>query len=212
MKKLLLLLLCFVPTTTVAQNYTATVVDTDGTVWANGKWSLNSVPPVGASTIGTMNGSGYLSFTVPAVVVNNWSITVCPNASTSCGTYYFIKQFGTFDISSQINAIITAPRFKPISGSYGYNDTEALSPVAGSTYFNVTGNCTSVYNGSSWACTTGGTGPPGPTGPTGPTGPIGATGATGSTGATGPTGPTGSTGATGATSQLDRLDLVYFLV
>lgn len=155
---------------------TATAVDSDGTAWAGGKWNLSIVPnpnyrdiatykyagaylsPTIAYQSGTMDNDGQLTF---SVYQNNyitpsgsyWSLNVCPNASTACGTYTFTASASSVNLSAPVNAIIKAPRFSAVFGAYGYIDIEAsvaLNP--GSTYYNVTTNCQKFYNGISWVC------------------------------------------------------------
>lgn len=164
--------------TASAQNTTisATVVDSDTTVWAGGSWivqfvpnpsypslaqyNINGVPLTSAQLKqnGTMDGSGILGVTVPTSSTitpqgSSWRITTCPLASSGCGTTIFTATGGSQDISSSINASITSPRFNAVSGSYGYIDTEAILTIpAGGTYYNVTTPCQRIYSGSSWTC------------------------------------------------------------
>ncbi len=159
-----------------AQNtaLTATVVDSDSTTWASGSWSIvfvpnSNYPNISSYTIngaalspsilhqsGSLNGSGQLSATIynsgliqPAG--SGWAITVCPNASAPCGLYNFATASSSQDISSGLTSTIPAPRFHPVSGTYGYIDGEAtMALVPGSTYFNVTSNTQRIWNGSAW--------------------------------------------------------------
>lgn len=154
----------------------ATVVDTDGTTWANGTWKLSFVPnnatpniqlyningtPLSQSVLyqnGSMNSSGALSFSAyqngavsPAGSI--WSLIVCPNSSAPCGTYNFsTANNSTLNISSSLTPLLT-PRFSATIGNYGYADVEAqLSINPGGIYYNVTDNCFRAYNGSTWSC------------------------------------------------------------
>ena len=167
---------------------TATVVDSDSTVWAGATWTLAFVPgpsqsnpanytiggapldPAVTSQTGIANGSGVITFTtyrstsiIPSA--SAWKLVVCPNASTLCGTYSFNTSASSVDISTGVNASIQAPRFKAIAGTYGYNDGEAiLSLLPGSQYFNVTSGKLRLYSGSSWADSGGGGSPTGAAG------------------------------------------------
>jgi hypothetical protein len=181
-----ILFLCGCPITPTASaqttTVTAAVVDSDSTAWVNGTWNLAFVPnpsnpnpanyningaPLSPSVTiqnGTMSGSGILSVTVyqqSAItpIGSSWQLTVCPMASSACGIYNFTAVGSSMNVSSAINAIIKAPRFNAIAGTYGYVDVEAINtkPVGG-TYWNVISSCQRYYNGSSFVCpsTTGG--------------------------------------------------------
>lgn len=158
---------------------TATVVDSDTTIWANGLWTLqflpnpsypslaqyniNGVPltPAQLKQTGTMNGSGVLSLTTPTSSTitpqgSSWSLTTCPLATAPCGSYSFSTVGGTQNISSGVNASITAPRFNAIAGAFGYIDLEAILTVpVGGTYYNVTSSCQRFWSGAAWSCPTG---------------------------------------------------------
>jgi hypothetical protein len=153
----------------------ATVTDSDGTVWKNGTWSINFQPgqgftgpsqyningsPLSASIYsqtGTLDGSGALAVTVyDSTIVNptgsSWYLTICPNSSVACSIYQFSTSGATQNISTPLTAIINSPRFVAKSGMYGYNDGEAsLSIATGATYWNVTSSTQRCYNGTSWA-------------------------------------------------------------
>ena len=177
----LLVILCTLLTMSIgisayAQNttVTATVIDSDGTMWINGSWSITFTPnpsqpnigmyningtPLSASVLnqkGSIDGSGDLSVTVYqngaiTPVGSTWTITVCPNAVTKCGIYNFTTaSLSSLSITSPLTSIIPAPRFAPVSGTYGYNDAEAILQLRqGSTYWNVTTQLQECY-GTSW--------------------------------------------------------------
>jgi hypothetical protein len=177
-KKLFLLLLL---STAAAAQYapsnataTATVVDSDGTAWANGTWNLKFNPinqasifkigglaldPAVLTQTGTINGLGALSISlyenttiVPSPSTTNWVLTLCPNASGKCGAYSFFLNTVSTDLSAGITSAITAPRFKAVAGTYGYTDLEAsLSLVGGAQYVNVSIPCLKFYS-SVWSC------------------------------------------------------------
>ena len=149
----------------------ATVVDSDSVTWANGNWSLQFVPnpsnpnpsnytiggtPLSPSVTnqkGVLSTGGALSVSVYQTaaitpVGSSWKLTVCPNAITACGTYTFTAVGTSMNISSALTPVIPAPRFKPVSGAYGYNDTEAvIQLIPGSAYWNVTDGTMHCYSG-----------------------------------------------------------------
>lgn len=189
MRKLLLfLILCpsaFAQYAASNATVTATITDSDGTVWANGRWSLRFNPSNQASIFrigglpldpavlaqsGTIDGSGDISIDVykntsivPSPSTTNWSLSICPNATGGCGTYSFFLNSASVDLSGGITSVIPAPRFKAVAGTYGYNDTEAALNLAnGAEYVNVTTPCLRFYS-SGWICL-GAAAPPTPTG------------------------------------------------
>jgi len=177
MKRLWLLLSLAASLSAQTTTVTATVVDSDTVAWAGGEWKLDFTPstsnpnpavyrvngatlnPVVAHQTGLMDGSGYFTasmYTTSTITPtgSTWRLTVCPNASALCGYYSFVAA-ASGDISTSVNAVITAPRFTAISGTYGYTNLEAsLKLIPGSTYFNVSTNCQRLYNGASWTCPT----------------------------------------------------------
>ena len=178
-----ILLFLFLAPFIAAQSTTvsATVVDSDSTTWANGTWSVAFVPspdnpnigiynqngtPLSNSVLfqsGTLDGSGALSFSIYQTSSispsgSGWKITVCPNASTPCGTYNFTTSTSTLNISSALTTTIPAPRFHAIAGTYGYTDAEAVVKLLnGNTYYNVNDACQRYYDGTTWTCGGGGT-------------------------------------------------------
>jgi len=169
--------LCQAQYTTV----TATVVDSDSTVWANAPYSFSFQPgpnqsnPAGytyngaaldaahMSGSGAANGSGVISLsmyqnTLLSPVPSSYNLTVCPNASSKCSTVNFSTSSGSVDLSAQINAAITAPRFQANGNVYGYTDAEAILQLKpGNSYWNVTSSATRTWDGTKWV-TSGGTG------------------------------------------------------
>jgi len=175
---LLLLLACFcsaggAQTTAIS---TTGVVDGDGTTWVNGTWAIAFTPnanypnpaiyningtPLSTSVTtqsGSLNGSGAFSATVydssqVSPAGSGWALTICPQSNAPCGIYNFSTAGATQNITAGINSVIPRIRFRPVSGSYGYNDGEAiLSLTAGGTYYNVISSCQRVYSGASWSC------------------------------------------------------------
>ena len=181
MKKLLRLLgmllfvsgLSFAQTTTVS----ATVTDSDNTLWANGTVSVQFVPNPLQSSLNAyrINGAPLSSAVImqgpislgsggsfSTTVYDNtqvtpsgsqWQFTVCPNAISKCGSVTTVVSGSGQSITTLVDAAIPAPRFPATAGSYGYADVEAiLSTPVGGTYWNVVSACQKYYNGSSWNC------------------------------------------------------------
>lgn len=183
MKKFYSLLILFHSSLAAAQNTTvnATVVDSDGTTWANGTWSINfrpntsfpnlnqykllngaSLNPTVAQQNGTLNSSGALAVTVydSSLITpsgSGWSLTVCPNSSASCGIYNFSTSGASMNVSTNLTTTIPPPRFNAIAGAFGYADIEAIVTIpVGATYFNVTTQCQKTFQGGSWVCSSSG--------------------------------------------------------
>jgi hypothetical protein len=174
----ILLALCLLPLSIAwGQNttITATVVDSDGTVWANAPYSLNfrvnpsqpnrdayningvKLDPTQLQYSGTLSSLGVLSANVYQTSAISptgalWTLTVCPlSSATACGTVYIGTAGSTEDVSSLINSAITAPRFPALAGAYGYADSEAQITIpVGATYWNVTLQGQRYWNGSTW--------------------------------------------------------------
>lgn len=174
MKKLIKLMLGFLLVGGVSSAQTtvvsATVVDSDGTIWTNGSWYMTftsnpsnpnpanylyngaPIPPSVASQSGPLDGTGSMLATVYqssaiAPAGSGWTLVVCPNASTQCGSSYFAAVGPTMSLSSILTGVIPPPRFKAVANSFGYNDNEAsIQLVAGSMYWNVTTASLRCYN------------------------------------------------------------------
>lgn len=157
----------------------ANVTDSDGTVWANGSWQIDfnpnpNNPGEGQYTQngahlngsvthqkGSLSGSGGATFTIYdsstiTPVGSGWKLLVCPYASSLCGTYTFSSSGASQNITSNVNAIIPAPRFTAKIGAYGYNSIEAQPlNIPGATYWDVNQGCQNFYNTTTglWACT-----------------------------------------------------------
>lgn len=142
-----------------ATSVTATITDTDSQTWNNGNYSISLVNPrpdivpnVNGVALtngqvnlnGALNGSGVLSVTLTdtntiSPAGTTWSFTICPNASSPCGTGQHTVTGSSLSLSVFLSSIIKAPRFSAISGSYGYADVEvAVIPSNGAMYYNVT--------------------------------------------------------------------------
>lgn len=172
-----ILLLCCGSAYGQTTSITAQVIDTDGIVWANGKWSVSFVPNPGFSgpyqyqgapftpqlQSGAMDASGNLSVTVPS---NNfitpsgtqWSFTICPNASAQCTTFTTPVTGASLNFTT-LFANVKAPRFATSAGSFGYSNVEVTPlPLPGGFYYNVQLLCQEVWSGTSFSCGTGGGG------------------------------------------------------
>lgn len=142
-----------------ATSVTATITDTDSQTWNNGNYSISLVNPrpdivpnINGVALtngqvnlnGALNGSGVLSVTLTntdtiSPAGTTWSFTICPNASSPCGTGQHTVTGSSLSLSVFLSSIIKAPRFSAISGSYGYSDVEvAVIPSNGAMYYNVT--------------------------------------------------------------------------
>lgn len=149
---------------------TATITDSDGQAWVNGSWFATLYNPSGTqrpvyrktgqpvpvNISGSLNNSGAMSYAVPDNLQidpsgTQWVFTFCSNTSALCSVMKNQTVTGTTeDFSSSFSSQVTAPRFAPVGGSYGYIDVEAMNPVKGSTYFNVVSNEQRTYNGTTW--------------------------------------------------------------
>lgn len=144
----------------------ATVVDQAGTTWANGTYQLDFVPNPNYSInnvqwngnpfptsqwhhAGNLNGSG--AFSVSGIPSNNfitpsgstYTLSVCPNATSSCSVISSLTIQGTsIDFSSTVTASTSAPSVKPLPLARAYNDAEVtINPsLVGYFYMRVTDN------------------------------------------------------------------------
>ena len=150
---------------------TATITDSDGQTWNNGKWSATlynpfpaNLPSIGGVPLtnaqlnlsGVMSNSGVLtgnfsdnSFIAPSGT--QWQITICPNASVQCSTGLTPITGAAPNLSSYLSSITTKIRFPASPTSYGYLDAE-VSPIpnSGGQYFNVTSQMTRQWTGTAW--------------------------------------------------------------
>jgi lysophospholipase L1-like esterase len=181
MKKYLIALMLLLAGKLSAQTtaVSATVVDSDGTTWTNGTWSLsfspnNSFPnpnqytingapldPVILNQKGSLTSGGVLAITTydSSLITpggSGWNLTVCPNATAKCGLYTFSTAGAANNISASLTINIPPPRFVAKSGTYGYADGEAaLQLVQGATYWNVTTLNQKTWTGTVWQASTG---------------------------------------------------------
>lgn len=180
MKKIGILLLLCIGFIANAQNttVTATVTDSDGTVWANGTWTVDFLPGLQAplpsqysvngaalsSTVihqtGTLSSAGALSVvlydsSLTTPTGSGWTLRICPRAQTACSVYNFSTAGSSMSISSNLTSVITAPRVNCSTGCYAYNTTEITTPtVLGASFFNTSTNSSYKWNGTSWQAAT----------------------------------------------------------
>lgn len=192
MKKLLLFLLF--PALALGQTgaVSGTATDSDGQVWQNGTWNYEFFPapnypnlssyylngvPLSTYYNGAVSGSLDVtgSFTASGIARSDlitpagsqWKFTICPRASSQCGSFTVPITSTSTSLTTQINATIKAPRFEAIASSYGYNDGEPiLRQPFGATYWNVITLCQRYFDGTTWACNGTGGGGGGGGGPT----------------------------------------------
>jgi hypothetical protein len=191
MKKLLLLLtfiLCSVGLSFgQLTNVTATVTDSDGSVWSNATGTISfypnpSQPNIAAYTIGgvpitvaypnlvkqniTTSGSGVLTAQVMdsnqiTPLGSRWYIVLQSNTSAPASVLFPIAISGaTANLTSYISGNITPPRFSAYGGiAYGYADAEIYpQPNYGGFYYNTTSLVQRIWNGSAFVNNAGGTG------------------------------------------------------
>lgn len=174
----LVLLTCLI-TRAYAQvsSVTATITDTDGQTWNNGKWtatlynpfpanppSINGVPLSNAqlNLSGTLSNSGVLaanfsdnSFISPSGT--QWQITICPNASVQCSTGLTPIVGSTPNLSTVFSSFTKPIRTPASPTAYAYLDFEISPiPIPGGQYFNVTSLTGRVWNGTTWQSSGGG--------------------------------------------------------
>jgi hypothetical protein len=175
--RLILCSLFLIAPPVLAQSTTvsATVVDQNSTVWANGNYTLQFVPNPQAQGNPTWNGnpfpntqwtysgvldnSGHFSQSVPsnnfiAPAGSTYTATICSNTSAPCTVIPRLTFQGTtMDISTTItNASVILP-IQAQSIPRAYNDSEMAvqATQAGYFYQNVTQNSPRYWNGVAWS-------------------------------------------------------------
>lgn len=175
LKQLALLLLAGASISSYAQvlSTSATITDSDGQIWANGSYSIqiyspNGTPyyngtPVPTTVItGTLDGTGAFTgvslYNTSTITPINASYTfiLCSKTSAPCSIFNSIVT--STNLTTTLSALVSAPRFIPVFGSYGYLDAEVISASIGSIYTNSSSGLR-YYNGSSWASSGGINGP-----------------------------------------------------
>lgn len=166
---------------------TATITDSDSTVWTNAQvtvsfqpnpnqpnlnsYNINGIPLQSLTynsylqQTGTTNGSGALSFVLldnqlitPAG--SSWHFVVKPNAGVQAISYNPIAVTGgSFNLTSYLSSNSIAPRLPALPGSYAYADLEIQPiPNVGGFYFNTTATIQRIWNGTGWQNGAGGGG------------------------------------------------------
>ena len=148
---------------------TATITDTDGTIWANGTWTArlnySASPTVAGAAVttttysGTLTSAGVLSQTlVPNTGAGSYdqpgttyTFVICPAASSGCATSQVSIASATQNLSSVLSNSVTAPRFTPGDAKFGYADVELVPPFAiGSIYCNSNAKAFRRWDGQQW--------------------------------------------------------------
>lgn len=162
----------FAKAQTQTTSVTISVADTpDGQVWANGSYSTTLVvPTLGNSNgvrlpgpTGALDASGHATFSLTSVnditypAGGVWQVTVCPQMGCE------VASFGAALSSPQVlgtsqSYTITPPSFRiqatQHAGAIAYRDSEVVSGILGSVYFNVTSSllkfCAAVPCSANW--------------------------------------------------------------
>lgn len=171
---------------------TATITDSDTTVWANCKISAvlnspNGAPfylgnPVSTGIVnGTCSGSGVI-----AISLNNtntitptgaqYQVTICSNTSATCSS--FLTSITAANQTTNFSSHVVAPRFSALPGAFGYADVEVAAKTIGQGYYNVTTPGYEICNGTACAAVGGSSFNPAVPGPIGGTTPAPITGTT----------------------------------
>lgn len=167
----IILMLALLSTSALASttSITATLTDSDAVTWANCTWSANLFSPRGGPTIngvsvsltfagGTCNSSGVMSTTLTDTTSLDqasayWLFTIQPNASVGPSLISTVVSGGSESLSAILSAGLKVPRFNPSVNAYGYANVEALTPVPGSLYFNVSiGEYCQFGKNLAWVC------------------------------------------------------------
>lgn len=182
MKKLLSLLgLLFLVAPALAQTtaVTATITDTDGTVWMNGSWqaqlyyqtpgqtpTINGVPltPAQLRLTGNLSSGGSFSATLSDNLIvkptgSQWQFTICPQATYPCSTTTLLVTGASMSLSAPLSAIAMPPRLNPTPLNFAYGDVEvAQTGGIGGAYYNSVLSQIRCWNGASWITCGGGGG------------------------------------------------------
>lgn len=171
-------LIAFLAMTTCAFGATTTIsgqaTDSDGTNWSGGTYTLTFVynPSLGTPVVngqaftlsytGTLDGTGSFSQAVTSTTgttpvttppASGWMVTVCPAFSSSpCYSTAPLAVTGASQsVTTQISAVIKAPRITAIGIPEAYADVE-VPAAAGNQYYRVTDNTFRCYTTSWGAC------------------------------------------------------------
>lgn len=149
-KVLFFVLLCPLVVRGQLLSVTATLTDSDGTVWANGTCAAEIYSPNGIAYFGNtpipigpqpcaIDGSGVLTTSI----YNTFTIT--PQgaqyrfriaSATSAPATSVLTSVGTANMTATLSALLVAPRFNAsVAYVYGYNDIEAVATQPGAQYY-----------------------------------------------------------------------------
>src|SRR5271156_4599645 len=158
----------------------ATITDSNSTIWSNGRWQVSFVPNPNYPNINSyningvqLNSSTYNSYLAQSSTTNNsgalsvnlldntkiaptgttWKFTITPNASVPATVYPNVAvSTSSINLTSFLSTNATPISF-PASGygSYGYSDSEiSVLPLQGGFYWNVTDAHQHLWNGTTW--------------------------------------------------------------
>lgn len=153
----------------------ATITDSDSSVWGYATWNATFVPnpnypnlnqysiggvPITSSTYsthingtGTANSSGALTGTLldnnqiqPAG--SKYQFRVQSDTSAPATTYPLtVVTGGSQNLTSFLSTGAVAPRFPAVNNAYGYADIEiSITPLPGAVYYNTTNNIQRIWN------------------------------------------------------------------
>lgn len=174
-KKLIALFILGCPFVAFGQllSVTATLTDSDSTLWKNATCTVAVNSPNGAPFFGTtpvptapqacsVNGSGVLStsiYNTSTITPTGATYTFSIQSATSATASTFQTAVTAANQTSNLSGLITAPRFNAsVAFAYGYVDAEAIAIAPGAQYYNTTTPAGRVWTGSAWAASGGGSG------------------------------------------------------
>ena len=149
---------------------TATLTDSQSTVWANASITAQIQPPFGNPSplnnqggpivnplvVTFADGSGTFSMSLDDNLVvapsgSTYLFTICPNATvTNCSTSIQVVHGGSMDLSASLSADLTNITVNAAPTVYrAYVDAE-VTGGQGSIYWRTTDNMLRGFNGSSW--------------------------------------------------------------
>jgi formylmethanofuran dehydrogenase subunit D len=171
MKKLIFIL-ALIGSSAMAQQ-TATLTDSDSSIWVSAKWSATLLSPNGPPTIsgipltqaqqfaqGITNGSGALSTTLtPNNTIDqantSWQFTIQPNASFTPSIISVTVTSTSQNLTTVLDAGLIAPRFPASATAFGYADIEITSAQLGSQYYNTTTPTLRQFSLAGWTSVAG---------------------------------------------------------
>jgi len=157
---------------------TATITDSDGTVWANGSYTVTATNPSGGQRpicrstgqpittnfSGNLNASGALSQSLPDTSLIDpagmqWVFTIQSKTSALASVMLPINLTANISKTASFSSQVVAPRFVCDKTCFGYATSEVTSPVSGQVFTNISASPSAVcnlYNKTAWvACSSG---------------------------------------------------------